>query len=1238
MQPPAKALTVAQSKALSSPQTPKPTTQAVKSLTEKEYYAQQGKIILGKLQTEIQRIEVKVASARAKYNRTGTDSASEKLEKVEEQRDALKSLTTKAATGKYTYDSLANYAYDYANYRLRKAKEVRAKLVEQKVVIEDIPPKTIVIKPEETTAATPEAGVGLYAPLESITGYTGGTATAYTAPTGGTPVYIKPTVKHTGYVSLINKPEPTGKTYTYIPLEDVGPVTPGKQPLKVDTLKMDIATNYGQGTSIFNIPTFEMPTQTKQYIAQQKLKDRISELKEKDEWEKGSIFTYDYGQSTPIAKPYSFTPSDINLNKIEYSKPGDIITTPESNILNYNYGQDTPMSSIIQTTKEFSGIEYYKPNQIKETPTLTFIGDKTATEKKKLEDQLGMSIKIGSPTLEQVQASADQRGSLSTLSYIGEEPKISGKELTYATGKILQENIQKELQQDYEIAYAKKQKEIESKIDTSSFQDRVDAGENINIVQAEIDKEYATANKELEKFTKIYQKDWATNEGAALTKTSSKLYFDTQFYGKAKDTESILGGLFVTGAAIGTGTAVASSAIVATMPSTAPVLFAGGLVVGGAITGIAFGKSVIAGKTTYAGALEAGFTKEEALPRGLFGAAVDIAPFTATAAGATVGGFLTGYAIKYVRTPITTKYKVSLNKITVKSSGITSIKSQKLIGGKMRQVISYPKQKFGETPVPGSRAETTTRWRSFFNTKLDTTFKPVATGYPSDTAGRARAIKLYREYGLSTSQAKDVIKFIKPLVIEQYITSGYAYKGDNKLVSGTIFTRESSMSMVVDKKLGVETGYRPTKFTKTDFARASTQPTKDTSKFLEISQSMWLQNGLLTVDLPGTKLGGSVSKDWGFNIADNKISLSETRSISGYQQVSSKQAKFQEARGYLMKDITQEPSYGKKILQIKTDSTSIDDSVSSMKSFSSSGTSFSGDKSITTLLKIAPPITNIDTTTFSTPTVKVDSYQAISNLFIPSTDTAKDIIFDTELDLKSKNIQAPSLYIGDSLKTPQDINIIINQDVWRDTQSDQLTKPSLTQPIIQTPVTDIITPVTDIITPIALNPISPINESINLKPGTQPPIIIGIDFGGRKRFESKPVQAYQGQVLVKGKYQKVTDKPYTKRGARDFIARVIDNTISAQGKVTPLKKKVSSKKIKKGDGYYEENQSKFRAFKLFAGQKIPVKNKIIEKKEYRLDKIGEQNKITVAQHMARSSKRAAGLPTRKKKSSSIFRL
>ncbi len=126
--------------------------------------------------------------------------------------------------------------------------------------------------------------------------------------------------------------------------------------------------------------------------------------------------------------------------------------------------------------------------------------------------------------------------------------------------------------------------------------------------------------------------------------------------------------------------------------------------------------------------------------------------------------------------------------------------------------------------------------------------------------------------------------------------------------------------------------------------------------------------------------------------------------------------------------------------------------------------------------------------------------------------------------------------------------------------------------------------------------------------------------------------------MVKGKYQKVTDKPYTKRGARDFIARVIDNTISAQGKVTPLKKKVSSKKIKRGDGYYEKNQSKFRAFKLFAGQKIPIKDKIIEKKEYRLDKIGEQNKITVAQHMARSSKRAAGLPTRKKKSSSIFRL
>jgi len=50
--------------------------------------------------------------------------------------------------------------------------------------------------------------------------------------------------------------------------------------------------------------------------------------------------------------------------------------------------------------------------------------------------------------------------------------------------------------------------------------------------------------------------------------------------------------------------------------------------------------------------------------------------------------------------------------------------------------------------------------------------------------------------------------------------------------------------------------------------------------------------------------------------------------------------------------------------------------------------------------------------------------------------------------------------------------------------------------------------------------------------------------------------------MVKGKYQKVTDKPYTKRGARDFIARVIDNTISAQGKVTPLRKRLARRKLK----------------------------------------------------------------------------
>lgn len=148
--------------------------------------------------------------------------------------------------------------------------------------------------------------------------------------------------------------------------------------------------------------------------------------------------------------------------------------------------------------------------------------------------------------------------------------------------------------------------------------------------------------------------------------------------------------------------------------------------------------------------------------------------------------------------------------------------------------------------------------------------------------------------------------------------------------------------------------------------------------------------------------------------------------------------------------------------------------------------------------------------------------------------------------------------------------------------------------------------------------------------GADYPIIVDIAFGGKRQEQSDLMQPYYGEVMVGGKYKRVTEKPHTKKGALDAIARIVDNTIAAQGRVVPTKNKKGSK-LKGGDGYYNKHQKKFRGFRIVKGQQQQLKNTIIERKNKRLDTKGETSKLTVAQFTSRSRKRAAGLPVRKKK-------
>ena len=916
-----------------------------------------------------------------------------------------------------------------------------------------------------------------------------------------------------------------------------------------------------------------------EYVKQEKIKDEIAKLDAKSDWEKTNLFSYDYGQGTPT--------TNINSdNQLEFSQPNNIIGT--------------------------AGLKW--------------TADATAARKDFL---LAQVREVGTPTLKQVTAASDNRGTFKTIFYIGNEPKISGEEYAYATGKVLQDKMKTQFERDYEKAYSAKEEKIILGINPDTYQKRIDSGEDFELVKTELDKKYEAANVELAAFSTDYQANWIKTTGTNMEQSAAKIYFDAQLKGSAKDAQAKVGKYFGWGTAVGAGTAVASATVVATAPVTAPLLVGGGLVVGGAVTGISIGKSVVAGETTYDAAKDAGFTGWDATARGLLGAATDISPFAFTAAGATVGGVVVGGTIRYTRKPLTVRHSVSPGRVTTKASGVMSHKAQIPVKGEIKPGVKYPSQKIGETAIPGSRAETTTQWRHILNTKFGAHIKPVATGYPSDTTGHTKAVKLYREYGLSKTQATKVVKFIQPQVIEQSITSGYAYQGSNKLVSGTLFTKEHSLKLNVDKAHGVTTRVVPDKIVRTDFSRAATPQTADkTSAFVEVQQSMWTQDGGATIDLPKVKLGISGSKDWNTRMGDNVIRLTETTSASGSQQVGGIAGK-ESATGYLIKAVTHDPKLtGGSVSNtgsgaskttgsiIRTDGSKVNVPAGEMHGSSLGG---GGDS----LLNLAPPTQVVSSHNAAIITPKVATSSALATLFVPAVAVDEANALDFDMNTKTETLQSPSLYYGQQpdVDTFNLVKIDTKGDTAIDTAqnqgqgSGQGTSP-LIEPIVEP-------------TPITTPPsISPIEELPPVTPPTSQhtPIIIDIDFGGNKKRIDTMVKPHYGEVMVKGKYQKVTNKPHTKSGARDVIARIIDNTTSAQGRVVAMKKKTSGKKLQGGDGYYDRNKNKFRGFKMFKGKRVAVKDTIIEKKNRRIDTPGEKKGMGVAQFMSQGKK---GRPKKK---------
>ncbi len=168
----------------------------------------------------------------------------------------------------------------------------------------------------------------------------------------------------------------------------------------------------------------------------------------------------------------------------------------------------------------------------------------------------------------------------------------------------------------------------------------------------------------------------------------------------------------------------------------------------------------------------------------------------------------------------------------------------------------------------------------------------------------------------------------------------------------------------------------------------------------------------------------------------------------------------------------------------------------------------------------------------------------------------------------------------------------------------------------------------------------------SITPTITPPVIPPFFFPGERPVTRKQTDVgYHADVKERGKWKRVTDKPHTRSGAKDAGSRITDHTTSAQFRIEPIKK-VRYKKGKKiktiqkfrplelqqGDNYFLRTANKFRDYMVSKGQRRPMKNRWIEKKQHRSDTRGESQELTVSQVRARRTKASLGLPTRRTKS------
>lgn len=168
--------------------------------------------------------------------------------------------------------------------------------------------------------------------------------------------------------------------------------------------------------------------------------------------------------------------------------------------------------------------------------------------------------------------------------------------------------------------------------------------------------------------------------------------------------------------------------------------------------------------------------------------------------------------------------------------------------------------------------------------------------------------------------------------------------------------------------------------------------------------------------------------------------------------------------------------------------------------------------------------------------------------------------------------------------------------------------------------------------------VKPIHKPIIAPPFMQPipatPAIIGLPTGIGFGFMfglpsmkapgvAKKKQGYIPQAKSKGKWKSLSKQPMTRDAALGRMSRTVDNTLSAQGRIRKVKGKASTQT----DPYFGSSSHKLRPYRIRKGVPIRMHNQFIEKRSFRVDKLGEQQGLRVAKY----AKQRGWLASTKKK-------